>query len=140
MRNNVKLVFGRTYDVLKYADAAIINSGTASLEAAIIGTPQVVCWSTSPFTYWVAKNILKVRQNVKFISLGNLILGRQAFRELIQEEFSAAAVYAEIKRLQEDHPYHDQMLSDYADIREALGGAGASDKIAASIVDSLTAR
>lgn len=137
VRGNVKLVFGKTYDILKNAEAAIINSGTASLEAALIGTPQVVCWYTSEFTYWIATKILKVQNHIKFISLGNLILGRQAFRELIQQDFSASAVYAEIKRIQEDHPYREQMLSDYEDIREALGGAGASGTVAQAMIDSL---
>ena len=59
-RKNVELLFGRTYDVLRFADAAVINSGTASLEAALIGTPQVVGWSTSPFSAWVARKGLHV--------------------------------------------------------------------------------
>lgn len=136
-RTNVDLLFGRTYDVLKYADAAVINSGTASLEAALIGTPQVVCWSTSPFSAWVARHILHVLDHVKYISLGNLCLDRPAFRELIQEDFTAEAVSAEVRRLVEDAPYRERMLADYADIRQSLGGSGASRAVARAMMEEL---
>lgn len=137
-RRNVELVFGRTYDVLKYADAAVINSGTASLEAALIGTPQVVGWSASGLTIFVARRILKVGDHISFISLGNLILGRGAFRELIQKDFSADKVEAEVRRLMTDADCRARMLSDYADIRAALGGAGASRAVAKAMIESLT--
>ena len=136
-RPNVDLVFGRTYDVLKYADAAVINSGTASLEAALIGTPQVVCWSTSPLTAWVARKILHVLDHIKYISLGNLCLDRLAFRELIQEDFTPDAVAAEVQRLVEDGPYRERMRADYAEIRDALGGSGASRAVARAMIDEL---
>lgn len=132
-----ELIFGRTYDVLKFADAAIINSGTASLEAALIGTPQVVCWSTSPVTAWVAKNILKVLDHIKFISLGNLIIDRSAFRELIQDDFNCKEVAKEVRRLIEDEAYREKMSADYSDIRTALGSSGASLKIAGAMIDAL---
>ena len=136
-RTNVSLLFGRTYDILKYADAAVINSGTASLEAALIGTPQVVCWSTSPFSAWVARHILHVMDHVKYISLGNLCLDRPAFRELIQEDFTADAVTDEVRRLVEDAPYRERMLADYADIRQSLGGSGASRAVARAMMEEL---
>ena len=136
-RTNVDLLFGRTYDVLKYADAAVINSGTASLEAALIGTPQVVCWSTSPFSAWVARHILHVMDHVKYISLGNLCLDRLAFRELIQEDFTAEAVTEEVRRLVEDAPYRERMLADYADIRRSLGGSGASRAVARAMIEEI---
>ena len=136
-RTNVSLLFGRTYDILKYADAAVINSGTASLEAALIGTPQVVCWSTSPFSAWVARHLLHVLDHVKYISLGNLCLDRLAFRELIQEDFTAEAVSAEVRRLVEDAPYRERMLADYADIRQSLGGSGASRAVARAMIEEL---
>ena len=136
-RTNVSLLFGRTYDILKYADAAVINSGTASLEAALIGVPQVVCWSTSPFSAWVARHILHVMDHVKYISLGNLCLDRPAFRELIQEDFTAEAVSAEVRRLVEDIPYRERMLADYADIRQSLGGSGASRAVARAMIERI---
>ncbi len=137
-RSNVELLFGRTYDILKYADAAIINSGTASLEAAIIGTPQLVCWSTTPFSYFVGMKILRVFDHVKYISLGNLCLDRLVFKELIQNDFTAEKVEAEVHRLLEDEACRGRMLDDYAEIRKSLGGAGASRAVARAMINQLT--
>ncbi len=139
-RPYVEVLFGRTYDVLKYAEAALINSGTASLEAALIGTPQVVCWSTSPVTAWFARHILHVLDHIKYISLGNLCLDRPVFRELIQEDFTAEAVAGEVRRLVEDGAYRQRMLSDYADIRQSLGGSGASRAVAGAMIEELNKR
>lgn len=136
-RKNVKVVFGRTYDILKYADAAIINSGTASLEAALIGTPQVVCWSTSAVSAFVGRHILRVLSHVKYISLGNLIIDRLAFRELIQEDFNVRNVTDEVRRLLSDGPYREKMLADYDEIRKCLGGTGASRRVASEIISAL---
>ena len=136
-RPYVEVLFGRTYDVLKYAEAALINSGTASLEAALIGTPQVVCWSTSFITAFLAKYALHVLDHIKYISLGNLILDKLAFRELIQYDYTAAAAGAELRRLIEDAPYRTQMLADYAEIRARLGGSGASRAVAKAMIESL---
>lgn len=134
---NVSLVFGRTYDLLKYADAAVINSGTASLEAALIGTPQVVCWSTSPITAFIARKILRVLARIKYISLGNLIIDKFAFKELIQEDFTADKAGEELHRLLEDTQYREAMLKDYAEIRSRLGGSGASLSVASAMVEEL---
>jgi len=136
-RTRVDLIFGRTYDVLRYADAAIINSGTASLEAALTGTPQVVCWSTSPLSAWAARHILHVMDHIKYISLGNLCIDRPAFRELVQEDFTADAVTAEVRRLVGDADYRARMLADYADIRRSLGGSGASRSVARAMIEEL---
>ena len=136
-RQNVELRFGRTYDVLRFAEAAVINSGTASLEAALIGTPQVVGWSTSAVTAWLARYIFRVMDHIKFISLGNLCLDRLAFRELIQEDLTGAAVADEVRRLVEDAPYREKMLADYADIRASLGGAGASRAVARAMMEEI---
>lgn len=136
-RENVEVIFGRTYDILKYADAAIINSGTASLEAALIGTPQVVCWSTSAVTIWVARHILRVMDNIKFVSLGNLIIDKLAFRELIQEDFNVENVVSEIESLTKDERRREAMAADYKAIRDALGGTGASREVARAMIDEL---
>ena len=136
-RPNVKVLFGRTYDILKYADAAVINSGTASLEAAIIGTPQVVCWSTSALTWWYADTILKVKQHTPYISLGNLCLGREAFRELLQADFNKTNVLQEVRRLMTDEAYRSRMKEDYRQIRESLGGNGASAAVAKAMIDEI---
>lgn len=136
-RKNVSLIFNCTYGILKYADAAIINSGTASLEAALIGTPQVVCWSTSKATYFAGKYILRVLDHIKYISLGNLCIDKAAFRELIQDDFNADAVTEEVKRLCDDRAYRQTMLDDYKEIRRSLGGSGASFEVAKAMVEEL---
>lgn len=133
-RGNVSVVFGRTYDILRYADAAVINSGTASLEAALIGTPQVVCWSTSKLTYFVGRYILRVLDHIKYISLGNLCIDKLAFRELIQDEFNSDELCREVTRLCEDDAYRAQMQQDYRLIRESLGGSGASRAVAREMI------
>lgn len=133
----VSVVFGRTYDVLKFAVAAVINSGTASLEAVLTGTPQVVCWSTSALTAFVARKILRVMSHVKYISLGNLCVDRMVFRELVQEDFTADEVTEELSRLVSDASYRDEMLAGYDEIRRSLGGGGASRSIAEAMISSL---
>ncbi len=135
--SNVHLMFDRTYDILRYADAAIINSGTASLEAALIGTPQVVCWNASAFAWWYANKILKVADHIPFISLGNLCLGREAFRELLQDQFTPEAVLEETRRLTTDLAYRKRMLADYAEIRECLGDGGASEAVAHAMIEEI---
>lgn len=120
---------GATYAVLKNSRAAVIASGTASLEAALIGTPQIVGYGGNPISFWIAKKIVKV----KYISLGNLILDKLAFKELLQTDFNKNSVLEELKRILNDTEHRQQMLEDYTAIRNALGGSGASEKIAAKI-------
>ena len=86
----------------------------------------------------MARHIFRVGDHLKFISLGNLIIDRQAFRELIQEDFTADAVVEEVRRLTGDAEYRARMLSDYSDIRSALGGSGASRAVAAAMIKELT--
>lgn len=138
-RSNVKLLFGETYDILRFARAAVINSGTASLEAVLIGTPQVVGWSTSALTFWIAAKILKVKERIKYISLGNLCIDRPAFRELIQDDFNPDTLYSEVRALVENKDYRTRMLSDYEQIRHSLGGRGASEKVAGAMTRMLLA-
>ncbi len=136
-RKNVKLVFSRTYDVLKYAEAAVINSGTASLEAALIGTPQLVGWNTSALTWFAARHILHVQDHIKYISLGNLCLDRPVFKEFIQDDFNPDNVCTELRRILEDGQYKESMENGYREIRESLGGSGASRKVAAAMIKEL---
>lgn len=131
--NYVKLLFGQTQSILKNAEAAVINSGTASLETVLFNTPQVVGYIGARISYIIAKRIIKVR----YISLGNLILDKLAFRELIQDDFNPDALVEEVRRLIEDKDYKNRMLSDYAEIRKRLAGAGASDAVARSMIDNL---
>ena len=130
----VKVLFGQTQSIIRHAEAAVVNSGTASLETVLFNTPQVVGYITNPVTYWLAKKIVKIR----FISLGNLIINRLAFKEFIQNDCNSDALVAEIRELMENKERRDAMLSDYADIRNALGGSGASAAVAKAMITELT--
>ena len=131
----ITVLFGETQAIIKNAKAAIVNSGTASLETVLFNTPQVVGYITNPITYMIAKSIVKIR----YISLGNLIIDKLAFRELIQKDCNSEALVAEIRALIENEQYRNAMLKDYALIRETLGGSGASSAVARAMIDELKA-
>ena len=132
-RKYIKVLFGETQSIIRHAEAAVVNSGTASLETVLFNTPQVVGYITNPVTYWVAKKIIKIR----YISLGNLIVDRLAFKELIQGDCTAEKIMAEIRSLIENPEHRNKMLSDYSDIRNALGGSGASAAVAKAMIELL---
>lgn len=132
----VKVVFGQSYAVLRHAAAAVVNSGTASLETALIGTPQVVAYKGAAINFLIAKQIIKIR----FISLGNLILNRTCFRELLQFYFTPDNVLQEVLRMIEDTEYRENMLAGYQEIRNALGGRGASAAVAKAMIEELRIR
>ena len=132
----VKVVFGQSYAVLLHAVAAVVNSGTASLATALIGTPQVVAYKGAAINFVIAKQIIKIR----FISLGNLILNRTCFRELLQFYFTPDNVLQEVLRMIEDTEYRENMLAGYQEIRNALGGRGASAAVAKAMIEELRKR
>ena len=129
----IKILFGQTQSIIRHAEAGVINSGTASLETALFGTPQVVGYITNPLTYWLAKKIVKIH----YISLGNLIVDRLAFKEFIQDDCNADALVTEIRFLIENKAYRQKMLDEYAEIRSALGGTGASAAVAKAMIEEL---
>ena len=129
----IKVIFGETQSIIRNAEAGVINSGTASLETALFGTPQVVGYIMNPLTYWLAKRIVKI----KYISLGNLIVDRFAFKEFIQDDCNADALVTEIRELIENQDRRQAMLEEYAAIRSALGGTGASAAVAKAMSDCL---
>lgn len=132
-RKYIKVLFGQTQSIIRQAEAGVINSGTASLETALLGTPQVVGYITNPITYRIARKIVKI----KYISLGNLIIDRLAFKEFIQDDCNSDALVDEIRELIENQQRKTEMLSDYADIRNALGGSGASSAVAKAMIEEL---
>ncbi|MBR5199731.1 MAG: lipid-A-disaccharide synthase [Bacteroidales bacterium] len=132
-KDYIKILFGETQSIIRNAEAGVINSGTASLETALFNTPQVVGYITNPITYWVAKKIIKIR----YISLGNLIVDRLAFKEYIQDDCNADALVKEIRELIENSDRRSKMLADYEDIRNLLGGAGASSAVAKAMIEEL---
>ena len=129
----IKILFGETQSIIRHAEAGVINSGTASLETALFGTPQVVGYITNPITYWLAKKIVKIR----YISLGNLIVDRLAFKEFIQHDCNADALVTEIRELIENQERRNAMLAEYDEIRSLLGGSGASAAVAKAMIEEL---
>lgn len=131
--NNIKLLFGETYSILRHCRAAIINSGTASLEAALIGVPQVVCYGGNEISYQIARRVVKL----KYISLANLIMDRGLFKELIQHDCTPELISCELEKLLHNDVYRARMMDDYAQVREVLGGKGASAKVAGAMYEEL---
>ncbi len=129
----IKVLFGQTQAIIRHAEAAVVNSGTASLETVLFNTPQVVGYIGNPLTFLIAKRIVKI----KYISLGNLIIDRLAFKEFIQDDCNPDALVAEVRELLENQAYRQKMLDDYAQIRSALGGAGASSAVAKAMLEEL---
>ena len=129
----IKILFGQTQSIIRHAEAGVINSGTASLETALFGTPQVVGYITNPITYWLARKIVKI----KYISLGNLIVDRLAFKEFIQHDCNADKLVTEIRELIENQERRQAMLAEYAQIRALLGGTGASAAVAKAMIEEL---
>jgi lipid-A-disaccharide synthase len=123
-----KILFGQTHELLRHAYAALVTSGTATLETALYGVPQVVCYKGSTLSFAIARRIV----DVKFISLVNLIMDRNVVTELIQSDFNAENLEKELNAiLNEKH--RAQMISDYGSLREKLGGEGASRRAALAI-------
>jgi len=132
---DVKIVFNSTYRLLQQAEAALVTSGTATLETALFDVPQVVCYY---ITCGHVMNLLrKLILKVKYISLVNLIVNREIVPELIGEQMNVERLEAELSRIVEGGADRSQMLADYAAMREKLGGPGASQRAARQIVAHL---
>jgi lipid-A-disaccharide synthase len=132
-RNGIKLVFDQAFDLLSRASAALVTSGTATLETALFGVPQVVCYRTSAVTYQVSKALIKV----PYISLVNLIMGREVVQEFIQSKFTARNLLDELKRLLTDQDYIARQKAGYAELRAKLGQHNAARQTAALMVKYL---
>jgi lipid-A-disaccharide synthase len=130
--SRIELVWDHTYDILHQAEAALVCSGTASLEAALLGTPQVVCYALHPLTYAVARRSV----HVPFISLVNLTLGRVAVPELIQEEATPERMFSELEHLLRDESGRAQMAADYRELKEMLGDGKASARTAKDLYET----
>ncbi len=131
--HDVLLAAGKTYDLLKQASFALVTSGTATLETALFGVPEIVCYKGNPLSYWLAKKLVKV----KYISLVNLILNKQAVTELIQDELNEQRLLIELTTLIENTERREDMQNDYTRLWELLGAEKASDKAAREIVAML---
>ena len=130
---SIKIIFDQTHELLRHADAALVTSGTATLETALLNTPQVVAYKTSPLTYAVGKLLVHIR----FFSLVNLIMGKEIVTELLQKDFSKEKLSAELHKILLSKPDRQKMLAAYAKLRDKLGSPGVSDRIAGLIQKSL---
>jgi lipid-A-disaccharide synthase len=133
IHKDTKLVSGKTYDLLSNSEVAIVTSGTATLETAMLGIPEVVCYKGSPISYRIAKALIKIR----FISLVNLIMDREVVKELIQHECNAEQIKSELKKIIVGGAAREQMLADYRLLIENLGKGGASKKVAQSLLKTI---
>lgn len=127
------LTKGEVQEVLSLSDVALITSGTATLQAAIMGIPMVVIYRVSPVTYLLAKILVKVKN----IGIVNIVAGREVVPELIQSDARAEKIAEVIRRILNDSLYRDNMKKDLLEVREKLGSPGASERAAEAIVKSL---
>lgn len=131
-KENVSFVTNRTYDLLSLATAALVTSGTATLETALFKVPEVVCYKGSWASYQIAKRVI----NLEYISLVNLIMDKPVVTELIQDDFNTKRLKKELENLlQKEQRKH--LFMDYFELEKKLGGKGASDKTAKLIYEAI---
>lgn len=131
----VKIIYGQTYRLVKQATAALVTSGTATLETALLKTPQVVCYSGEggAFSYWLFKTVVKV----KYISLVNLMLDREVVKELLMQKLNEKNLLTELSRIIYDEDVRQKMTADYEEIIERFGKPGASDRFAKLMIEDI---
>ena len=129
---NVKTISNETYSLLMKSVAALVTSGTATLETALFGVPEIVCYRASNISYQIAKRLVKL----KFISLVNLIMDKEVVKELIQNDLTPEKITIELKKILFDQERKDQMKKDYTALKKWLSeGGNASQNAARSIYD-----
>ena len=129
--SNVKFIANKTYDLLSVSEAALVTSGTATLETALFKVPQVVCYKGSSISYQIAKRVI----TLKFISLVNLIMDKEVVKELIQSELNTKNLKRELHFIL-DPKNREKIYLDYYELEKKLGGKGASEKTAKLIFNA----
>lgn len=129
----VHFISNRTYDLLSVSSAALVTSGTATLEAALFKVPEVVCYKSSWVSYQIGKRLVK---NIKYISLVNLIMDKEIVTELIQDNFNPTRLKTELSKILDEYT-RARFFLDYFDLEQKLGGKGASKKVANLIYNSI---
>lgn len=122
LNDRLHIVFNQTYQLLKHSDAAIVCSGTATLETALLNVPQVCGYAGSPLSYMIAKLLV----SVKYISLVNLCMEKEVIKELIQNEVNAKQLQVELDKIMPGGENRERMLADYNKLQTIMGGEGAS--------------
>lgn len=128
---SVKWVDNQTYDLLQISHAALVTSGTATLETALLNVPEVVCYKGNPLSYEIGKRLVK---NIEYISLVNLIMDKKVVTELIQHDLNYKNLKQELQAILHGEK-REKMTENYTLLREKLGGVGASERAAAEIVN-----
>ena len=133
----VSVVFGKTYELLQQAQAAVVNSGTATLETALVGTPEVVVYHVpcGRLGYLVKEIVVRT----KFVSLVNIVAEKQVVKELLAHLFTVDNIVAELGKILNDKDYREAMLNNFSEIKKTLGEPGAAERAAKKMVDSLLA-
>lgn len=129
---DVEVVYDKTYETIERSDAALVTSGTATLETALLGTPQVVCYyiSAGRLMKWLKSKVLKV----KYVSLVNLICGREVVRELIASDMTESNVLTSLQHILPGGEGREQQLKDYEELRRVTGPSGASTRAASVMI------
>jgi len=130
---NVKVLVNKTYELLEQSFAAMVTSGTATLETALFGVPEVVGYKGGMISYQIAKRLVKV----DYISLVNLIMEKEVVKELIQNDFNSINLKSELNKIIYDESHRTKMISELNLLKEKLGGKGASKKTAEQILKML---
>lgn len=133
--SNIEVVYDQTYSLLADAYAAVVCSGTATLETALFNVPQVVCYRGNPLSYLIARAV--VSRRIRYISLVNLIADQPIVTELIQDDFNPSRLEQEFQLITTDNVNRSRIFTQYAHMRTLLGGGGASDRTAQAIIDLL---
>lgn len=128
---NISIIFDKTYQTIKCADAAIVTSGTATLETALLGTPEFVCYYTAPITTFIAKMLIKIR----YASLVNIILGREAIKELLNKDMTVENAVTELKAIMKGGAKHEHLMEDYRILTKMMGDGEVSGKVAEKMIE-----
>lgn len=136
--NEIPVIYGQTYEMLQQSQAGLVASGTATLETAVLNVPQVVCYRVE--AGWLGSLVKKVFVKVRFISLVNLISGKEVVKELFQENCTPKNVGDELGTILNDAPYRERMLKGYEEMRRKLGGPGCAEKAAKEMIRILRDR
>ena len=132
INSSVPVIFNRTYDILNQAEAALVTSGTATLETALFRVPQVVCYKPGWATFHLMRGII----SLKYICMVNLILERKVVEELIEGRLNEKNITKELKKLLDDER-RSKLLSDYQELEAKLGGVGASERVAHLMIEHI---
>jgi lipid-A-disaccharide synthase len=130
-QKDIRVVFNSTYELMSYAQAGIIKSGTSTLESALYNLPQVVCYKAGSVSFAIAKQLV----DIKYISLVNLILGKPAVKELVQNDLTSENIKTELELILNNKEHRQLILNDYASLYDKLGGVGASKRLAEQLLN-----